>query len=245
MQVALVGSAPSSMRLAPFGDPNWSIWGCSPGVYGVATRVDAWFEMHLWEPGQPWFTPEYVQWLTALPGRGVALFTGGEIDAIPDASVYPFDSILDEFDPHRWFCTSSLFWMMALAMRRGATKIGLWGVDMAANDEYEMQRAGIHHLAYIAQSRGIEVGCPPEADLFTPRFRYGADEWTHAFRKARVRKAELEARRAEAQNMARQYQDGEKFLAGAIDNMKYMTDTWVDKSTHLGPTSSPAYQPIV
>src|SRR5437868_13987811 len=47
-------------------------------LYGVAPRVSEWFEMHLWEPGAPWFSPEYVQWLTALPGRGVVLWTRSE-----------------------------------------------------------------------------------------------------------------------------------------------------------------------
>ena len=101
MKVALVGSAPASVRLAPF-DSDWKIWGCSPGVYGVAPRVDEWFEMHLWEPGQPWFSPEYCQWLAALPGRGVKLWTGSEVGALPGSEVYPAQEILGEFDPHSW-----------------------------------------------------------------------------------------------------------------------------------------------
>jgi hypothetical protein len=33
MNVILLGTAPSSMRLAPFGNPEWEIWACSPGTY--------------------------------------------------------------------------------------------------------------------------------------------------------------------------------------------------------------------
>jgi hypothetical protein len=186
LNVALVGSAPASSRLAPYGSSDWKIWGCSPGLYGVAPRVDGWFELHLWEPGQPWFSPEYVQWLTALPGRGVDLWTGAQVDGVPGSKVLPAQEILDEFDPQHWFCSSSLFWMMAMAIKAGANKIGFWGVDMAATEEYEMQRSGIHFLTYLARSRGIEVGAPMESDLFTPRFRYGVDEWTHSFRKTRA-----------------------------------------------------------
>src|SRR6185295_11365788 len=146
MKVALVGSAPSSCRIAPYQDPAWKIYGCSPGLYGVAPRVDEWFEMHLWEPGAPWFSPEYVQWLKALPARGVKLWTGAPIGEVPGSEVYPWQEVLDEFDPNSWFATSSLFWMMARAIKAGATSIGFWGVDMAAGEEYEMQRAGIHYL---------------------------------------------------------------------------------------------------
>lgn len=251
LQIALVGSAPTSCRLAPYADPSWEIWGCSPGLYGVAPRVSAWFELHLWEPGQTWFSPEYVQWLNALPARGVKLWTGAHNpeattygpSPVPGAEVLPWKELLAEFDPHQSFCTSSLFWMMAMAIKAGAKKIGLWGVDMAAAEEYEMQRAGIHFLAYEARRRGIEVGTPPESDLFTPRFRYGIDEWTHSFRKVRARAAELKARQQAAQQQALQSNLEAHFLAGAIDDLNYMGNTWADKQQHLGP-SLPA-PPIV
>jgi hypothetical protein len=234
-KVALIGSAPASIRLAPYHDPEWEIWACSPGTYGVMPRVNAFFELHLWEPGQPWFSPEYVQWLTALPGRGVKLWVGNAQVPVPGASVLPHEDIISEFDPNRWFCTSSLFWMMAMAIKEGATKIGFWGVDMAATEEYEMQRAGIHYMAYLARARGIEVGAPHESDLFTPRFRYGIDEWTHSYRKLRARRIELENRRVMVANESHAKQLEEAFLRGALDDLKYVNDTWADKGEYLGP----------
>jgi hypothetical protein len=247
MKVALVGSAPASVRLAPYGDPSWAIYGCSPGVYGIASRVTEWFELHLWEPGQTWFSPEYVQWMTGLPDRGATLWVGGPVP-IPGSKIYPFDAVMAEYDPKHWFCSSSLFWMMARAMEAikeealtegraispDRDKIGLFGVDMAAGEEYEMQRAGIHFLAYRAAAMGIEVGVPPESDLFTPRFRYGADEWTHSFRKMRSRRQELEARRDQAKAALKQYEQAEKFFEGALEDLKYCHDTWASKDAHLG-----------
>lgn len=238
MKVALVGSAPSSARLAPYQDPEWQIYGCSPGLYGVAPRITEWFEMHLWEPGQPWFSPEYCQWLAALPARGVKLWTGAAIPSLPGSDVYPANEILEEFDPNCFFCSSSLFWMMARAIKQGATTIGFWGVDMAAGEEYEMQRAGIHYLTYIARARGIEVGTPPESDLFTPRFRYGVDEWTHSYRKIRARRAELEQRLREAEAQQRAFADGAHFLKGALEDLTYCGNTWADKSDRTGPRAA-------
>lgn len=244
LNVALVGSAPSSIALAPLGSPDWEVWACSPGAWAHLHQrpVHAWFELHLWEPGQPWFSPEYVQWLTAFPQRG-RLWVGSEHCPVPGASVLPTQEILDEFDPERWFCTSSLFWMMAMAIKAGATKIGFWGVDMAANEEYEMQRAGIHFLAYEARKRGIEVGAPLESDLFRPRFRYGVDEWTHSFRKTRARSADLTVRRNAAQQRASEAQQEAAFLTGALDDLNYMTQTWVDKELHAGPALVPVSVP--
>jgi hypothetical protein len=249
LKVALVGSAPASCRSAPYSDATWQIYGCSPGLYGVAQRVTEWFETHLWEPGAPWFSPEYVQWLTALPGRGVKLWVGGPVPQIPGASIYPFDRVLADYDPQRWFCSSSLFWMMARAIDQikveaeqqhraidaAHDKIAFYGVDMAAGEEYEMQRAGIHFLTYAAQRLGIEVGSPFESDLFTPRFRYGADEWTHAYRKVRARRAELTQRMQAAEESERQSAYAKHFLKGALEDLNYMHETWADKTPHVGP----------
>jgi hypothetical protein len=247
-KIALIGSAPASIRNAPYSDSTWKIYGCSPGTYGVMPRVDEFFELHLWEPGQPWFSPEYVQWLRALPGRGVTLWVGGE--CVEGATIFPFDAVLAKFDPQRWFCSSSLFWMMARAIEaieaeaeeQGRAinpkddKIAFYGVDMAADTEYEMQRAGIHFMAYKAAAMGIEVGAPPESDLFTPRFRYGADEWTHSFRKMRARREELTQRIAAAEAAVKQHSDLALFLRGATDDLKYCQETWADKGTYTGIT---------
>lgn len=255
MKIALVGSAPSSCHIAPYGDTSWQIYGCSPGLYGVAGRVTEWFETHLWEPGAPWFSPEYVQWLTALPKRGIKLWVGGPT-GIDGAVTFPFDSVLTKFDPQRWFCSSSLFWMMARAIESimeeatqqarsidpALDKIAFYGVDMAAGEEYEMQRAGIHFMTYAAQALGIEVGAPHESDLFTPRFRYGADEWTHSYRKMRQRRAELTQRLQAAEATARNSQDAAHFLKGALEDLNYMHETWADKSAHVGP---PTIKPMV
>lgn len=237
LKIALIGSAPTSIRLAPYHDPSWKVWGCSPGTYGVMPRVDAFFELHLWEPGQPWFSPEYVQWLKALPGRDVALWVGSDAAAaqVPGAKSLPVSELIKKYDPERWYWTSSLSWMMAMAIEAEATKIGLWGIDMAACEEYEIQRSGIHYFTKIAKGLGIEVGVPAESDLFTPRFLYGVDEWTHSFRKGRARDGELSARLADAQNRAAAATQEVAFLHGARDDLKYMRETWSDKGTYTGP----------
>lgn len=127
LKIALIGSAPSSVRLAPYHDPSWKIWGCSPGVYGIAPRVDMWWELHRFEPGQPWFSPEYCQWMSKL---NVPVMMAEVRPEIPTSCALPHEALVAKYGPY--FFTSSLAWMMATAIEAGATKIGLWGVDMAA-----------------------------------------------------------------------------------------------------------------
>lgn len=238
LQFALIGSAPASIQLAPYADPTWQVWGCSPGAYGVVPkgRSNIWWELHRYEPGQTWFSPEYCQFLRAHPNVAVSAPRA----EIPNGFVP--DKLTLEKKYGRYFFTSSIAVMMACAIDLieaagypPGSKIGLWGVDMAANEEYEGQRAGLHFFAHIAKQRGIEVGTPPTSDLFTPRFFYGFDEQTHSFIKMRARKQELDVRLQAAEQRAVQSQQEAYFLKGALDDLNYCFQTWADKSTHVEP----------
>jgi hypothetical protein len=118
MKIALVGSAPASVHLAPYGDPSWAIFGCSPGVYPHAHRVTAWLELHRWEPGivgkphtqKPWFTPEYIQWMAQQP----LVWMERPVPEIPNSRALPVEDLVRKFGT-TWF-TSSLAWMMAMAI---------------------------------------------------------------------------------------------------------------------------------
>lgn len=47
--IAILGSHPATVEQAPFDDPGWRIYACSPHNVEKRTlpRVDAWFELHL------------------------------------------------------------------------------------------------------------------------------------------------------------------------------------------------------
>ena len=231
LKIALIGSAPSSIRQAPYHDPSWQVWGCSPGAYGVVPRgrSNIWWELHKYEPGQTWFSPEYCQFLRDHPKVMVAEPRG----EIPNGETLPIDELVKKYSPY--FFTSSIAWMMATAIEIGATKIGLWGVDMAATEEYEVQRAGLHYFALIARQRGIEVGVPQESDLFRPRFLYGVDEITHQHVKVRARKQELLHREHEVNVRLEAAKQELQFVRGALDDIKYMGDTWMEKSNWVEP----------
>ena len=231
LKIALIGSAPSSIRAAPYHDPSWQVWGCSPGAYGVVPkgRSNVWWELHKYEPGQQWFSPEYCQFLEEHPRVIVA----EKRPEIPNGETMPVDELVAKYSPY--FFTSSVAWMMAAAIELGATKIGLWGIDMAAAEEYEAQRSGLHFFAMIARQRGIEVGVPPESDLFRPRFLYGVDEIKHSHIKLRMRRHELEARKREAEQKFEEAKQNVQFISGALDDLNYMHMTWADGKSYLEP----------
>ncbi len=240
MKIALVGSAPSSVRLAPFGNPAWQIWGCSPGVYPLAPRVDAWFELHRWEPPvigkadlqKPWFSPEYCLWM----GQQKLVWMAEPVPEIPNSRRFPAEELVRKYGPY--FFTSSLSWMFAMAIEEilkdraqrntgAADEIGLWGVDMAAAEEYGYQRAGCQFFAQIAEQLGIRLVVPPESDLLLPPPLYGIVESDHMMIKLTARKSELQSRLSQSELALQHAQNEVYFLKGAISDMEYMMGTWI------------------
>lgn len=274
MRIALIGSAPSSVALGPYYDQSfaafaqgkqpayppskfigedWEIWACSPGAFGVVPRATRWFEVHRWEPGQAWFSPQYCQFLREFKGP---VYTGGPVPELPTHVVYPVAHVEEEFSPY--FLTSSLSLMMALAIleienvrvhRRAQSEggtavglsgeivegpggtdaddvIGLWGVDMAAAEEYGYQRAGCQHFILEALRRGIGVYVPPESDLLRPMPVYGVCEWDHTYIKLTARARELNGRRAQHEQELQQATANLRFVQGGLDDLNYMVNTW-------------------
>lgn len=242
MKIALIGSAPSSIRLAPFNDPSWLIWGCSPGAYPVVSNVAAWFELHRWEPPvigkadqqKPWFSPEYCLWL----GQQPVVWMIDPVKELPNSKRYPFEQMVRKYGPY--FFTSSVAWMFAMAIEailedRQARpveplitdEIGLWGIDMATTDEYGYQRAGCQFFAQIAQQLDINVVIPHESDLLMPPPLYGVVENDPMMIKLTTRKQEL-VNRLNGVNAALDGNVREKhFLEGAIDDLTYIMGTWI------------------
>lgn len=266
MKIALIGSASSSVNLAPFKDQrysqylggspepkyppspyiaeDWEIWGCSPGAWSVIPKADRWFEVHRWEPGQVWFSPEYTQFLQNFRGP---VYTGGPIPVIQNATIYPIERIEAEFSAY--FLHSSLSLMAALAimeiedqrkLRKAMSSvedgrdygtdeddvIGFWGVDMAATEEYGDQRSGCQFFILEALRRGIAVYVPPESCLLRPRPVYGLSEWQHDYIKMTARAREFNQRITNLRNQMNEAQGQLHFMSGAQDDLNYMVNTW-------------------
>lgn len=236
-KIALIGSAPSSIRLAPYKDSTWAIWGCSPGAYGTvgAERIwqpgDAWWELHRWEPqvpgkpgtGQSWFSPEYCEMLTRYPGT---VWMSDPIPPeIPNAKAFPIGPMMAKYGPY--FFTSSLAYMFAMALEDPEVEeIGMWGVDMSATEEYGYQRAGCQYFITLALQRGIRVNIPPESDILQPNFLYGLAENSPMVVKLTARRHELTQRKAAADQRMQHAQQESVFLSGALDDLDYMFKTW-------------------
>jgi hypothetical protein len=261
MKIALLGSASSSLRLAPFGNPEWRIWACSPGTYPLLSRCDAFFELHRWEPGVIGKArdPEalVLAGVRRLDGQAVARLDARAGVRRSRLEVAALRGSLPRWGSYFW--TSSLAYMLAMAMdeiiaeraRRKASgmsevdleaasktdMVGLWGVDMSATEEYGYQRAGCQFFLCMANMLGIGVYVPPESDLLRPLPPYGLVESSHWHIKNLVRRHELEARRDGMKASMEAASKNVQFLDGAIDDLKYQMDTWGGDRHGIAPST--------
>jgi len=85
---------------------------------------------------------------------------------------YPIDKVIKYFGS-RYF-TNSISYMMALAIKRKAKQINLWGVDMEAGSEYSFERPSVTYWIGQAEARGIEV--TTANGLTDPLYLYGYED---------------------------------------------------------------------
>lgn len=244
-KIALIGSAPSSLGLAPWGDPSYEVWGCSPGVAPHAKRIDAWFEIHYFDERQPqahgWGedVAGYLGWLHNLT---VPVYVMFPLPDVPMQRPYPREEMLQKFG--HYFFTSSIAWMLAMAIERNPEEIGLWGVDMSAFEEYGYQRAGCHHFIELARSRGIKVTVPPESDLLQPPPLYGAYRASRMSHKMHIRKQEIERQIAEQAGIFERARERHAALQGARAELEYHMNTWLGDLPEEAPRAIDAHRSV-
>lgn len=224
LKIAVIGTAPSSRLLAPFNDPSWTIWGCSPGNMNTLPRFDAWFEIHgnlLW-PANKHYGEPYIEWLKKLSCP--VYMQEDRMYGVPNAVAYPMKAMVKEFGGD--FFTSSFSWMMALAISMGAKEIGLYGVDMASRDEYILQRPGFYFFRHMARVKGVKVTAPNESDIMQSPGLYGFSDVQPFARKLHARKEEVRGRLSQMEQERARLEQNILYLKGADEDIDYILSIW-------------------
>lgn len=185
-RILIVGSA-HGWETAPFDDPSWAVWSLSRMYTGIP-RWDAWFEIHPYDrlcerldgetpkPAQERQRADYHRWLSVNHGKPI--FMQEVHPAVPSSVKYPLEMIKQTF-PHPYF-TNTVGYMLAYACAMrvahpedGPKEIGIWGIDMATEEEYQTQRPGVEYWVGVAVGLGIRVTIPEVSDLVKSRVLYG------------------------------------------------------------------------
>ena len=221
-KIAVLGSAASSVGLAPYNDPAWEIWACSPANKGIP-RAEVWFELHNPDVKIREGLTEWMDWLKEKP----IVYMQDTYPGYKGARKYPLTEIIQRWGPFWW--TSQLSFMVALAIEQKPKAIGIYGVDMAANSEYNQQRLACQYfIQHIVRESEIELIVPPESDLLEPAPLYGYCESSRRWRKYNARKQELQARIQNCKATAEAKEQEAKHLIGALDDMDYHLAHWAN-----------------
>lgn len=195
-KVALIGGEPSTVRYAPWEDPSWEIW-AHTSVNRFVQRCDRWFEIHPPHVFQAKTKHGRSDWYGWLKGLRQPIYMQDVYPEIPTSVRYPKERVLSEFP--RYF-SSTVAWMIALALTEGVHTIGLWGVHFASGSEYAEQRAGAEFWIGVAMGRGVQIKIPEGCPLLgEPRDLYGYESHTPEKYAARMHtfKKEVYAKRVE------------------------------------------------
>ena len=230
LKIALIGTAPSSRMLAPYNDPSWTIWACSPGNMNTLPRADVWFELHsnlLWPEHESYGKP-YIEWLRQ---QKFPIYMQDQ-SLVPNAVVFPRDQMVEMFGDD--FFTSSFAWMMALAISMGAVEIALYGIDMASRDEYIRQRPGFYYFRQMAKQRGIRVSAPHESDIMQSPPLYAYVDSTPFGRKILARRQEVSGRVGGMIQQRDQLNNNIHYLQGAQEDLDYFESIWSGVCNDMG-----------
>lgn len=225
-KIAIIGKAANSQMLAPFDDKSWEVWGLS-NAYVDVPRWDIWFELHDWEYHRR-NNMEHYEWLMKDHKKPIYAFEDNYHNA-PCAKKFPLDQVMTMFGslyngkPKFTYWTNSPSYMMALAILQGVDTIGMWGIDMAMQDEYAYQRPSCELMIGVCLAKGINVVIPEESSLCKSRRLYGYE--THAgdgYVEVRTRETLLKGRLEVANKESAQHSYNRNLMIGAMNEIETM-----------------------
>ena len=225
-KLAIVGTATSSIHLAPYNNPDYEIWGLN-GVFALIdflniTNITRWFEIHSLEGIQEEARlDEFYKTLTT------PIYMREAFPNYPSSVKYPLNEILQKF-PRAYF-NNTVSWMIALAIYEGYEDISIFGVDMAQGTEYANQRPSCEYFLGYCEGAGINVYIPDESDLLKTPFLYGFEDEKQDFmrKKLLAKKAEYERKKAEFKQQLDQATAALNAYDGALQNVEYTLGVWL------------------
>ena len=173
--IAILGSHPATVGMAPFEHPGWLIWACSPHNFEKRQlpRFDEWFETHI-PLADATRQYNYLRFLESVPK--VWMRDKEAMHNFPGAVEYPQDEIEQRFGPFNRTSSIALMMMKAIiqceemhaAGQMPDPKIGLFGIMQASPNEFTYQRPTIQALAWEACKKERELLGRPRIRMIAP-----------------------------------------------------------------------------
>jgi|TARA_Y100000296_G_C5025742_1_gene182166 hypothetical protein len=181
-RVCIVGAAGPSNRWANDLEEGVELWAmnlCHRFIQpGKATR---WFQMHPrdWNKnngnpvghfGRPMDHEEFLQ------SCGIPVYMQEADSQIPTSVRYPLEEITKKWRP---YFTSTVPYMIALALHEGVDEIGLLGIYLNTSMEYQAHRPCVEYWLGVADGMGVQIWMPEDTSIAeAPLYAYTPQERT-------------------------------------------------------------------
>lgn len=186
--IALVGMAPSARPLIPHISPDTGLFmiAAAWNMPELPRQPDVCIEIHpTWLLSHPNYSPGLWDWLHY--SHPFPIFTYKTEPTIPASVRYPLKQVRANFlwnvlrgpDARQVdYFTSSLDYLMALALAYEPERIEIYGFDMATDTEYRFQREGGSFWYGIAAGLGVEVWLPDDCPMLKSRlYSFEGSQW--------------------------------------------------------------------
>jgi hypothetical protein len=258
-KIAIIGYAPSR-NLVPWSDPTFSRWGLNDmyrmpdmtgaGPDGKGLGYQLWFQLHNRTEITRMRSPGHEEWL-ANQENVPAIVMQKHYPEFPRSVEFPIGELVSRW---RDFFTNTISYMIGLALLQntvpapdeireafgiewvrkpgGVREIHLYGIDMAAGEEFEYQRSSVEYYCGLAEAMGFKLYIPPRSDILkTPR-RYGYEGAFSILDKIRQRDEEQAAEVQQVQAQLQQTRDHLMNLVGAQSERSYLRRNWTFDVAH-------------
>jgi hypothetical protein len=168
-KVIIVGGANMDVEV-PFGDDRYEVWTLNDCFESVP-RCSRLFQLHGRDTIDTYITRHSQQlYLPLLQSIKCPVYMTRKYDDIPSSVAYPLVEVVESVGP---YFTSTMSYMIALAVFEGYEEIFVVGVDPIPDSEYEEQRAACEYHLGVAVGRGIGVVFPSSSHLLRVDALYG------------------------------------------------------------------------
>jgi hypothetical protein len=179
-QLIILGTA-QSMARTPWDQKNkYDYWACSPVLTHEVSDgkyIDAFFEMHTrstWQRIKD-FLNDYVKKINP----NVIIYMQRKEEEIKNSKQFPIKEIQEMVHHEKLgkYYTSTIAYMIALAIYAGYKKILMYGCHMAAEEEeYSMQRACVEAWLNYGLGVGVDYWSPGDSEVMKCSYLYGYEE---------------------------------------------------------------------
>jgi hypothetical protein len=241
-KVAIIGFATNTLHLVPWVDPEFELWGLNQGYAHMLRRADRWFEMHLPEYTEDARDPKYREVLQKI---GIPVYMPEIAADVPTSVRYPIEAVIGLTPKRRDYFTSSISFMIALAVLEGFEAIHLYGINLAIGSEYEYEKPCAEYWCGFCEGRGIDLFVPRASALLKQYKRYGYNpEPVPGMLTRQLLVNRQNMYRSECEQLLNQYhmklgalREGEA-LAQAIEGAQHGADIVLPVTQALPPTST-------